>query len=115
MNRLFASLYLDEDVDVLVAQLVTSHGFDAITSRDAGQLGRNDEEQLAYAVEHKRAFVTHNRTHFEALAEQHFAASLDHFGIIIAVRRVPHEIARRLLVILNDMTADEMKNQLIYI
>jgi hypothetical protein len=35
--------------------------------------------------------------------------------VIFAVRRVPQEIMRRLLIILNDMTADEMKNQVKYI
>ena len=53
MKHLFIELYLDEDVDVLVAEL--------------------------------------------------------------AVRRPPHEIARRLRIILNHVTADEMKNQLRYI
>jgi hypothetical protein len=35
--------------------------------------------------------------------------------IIIAVRRSPYEIVRRLLAILNHVPADEMKNQLRYI
>jgi hypothetical protein len=38
-----------------------------------------------------------------------------HYGIIFAVRRPPQEIARRLLVILNQVTADEMENQVRYI
>jgi hypothetical protein len=31
-----------------------------------------------------------------------------HYGVIFAVRRSPQEIAQRLLVILNQVTADEM-------
>jgi hypothetical protein len=38
MNRLFVDLYLDEDVDVLVAELLRSYGFDATTARGANQL-----------------------------------------------------------------------------
>lgn len=38
-----------------------------------------------------------------------------HGGIILAVRRPPQEIVRRLLVIINHVTADEMKNQIRYI
>ena len=43
MNRLFVELYLDEYVSVLVAELLRSHGFDTLTAREAGQLGKSDE------------------------------------------------------------------------
>ncbi len=36
-------------------------------------------------------------------------------GMILAVRHNPYEITRRLLLILNHVTADEMENQLRYI
>jgi hypothetical protein len=44
-----------------------------------------------------------------------YASSQTHYGIIIAVRHPAHEIARRLLVILNQVTADEIQDQLRYI
>lgn len=50
MSSLFIRLYLDEDVNVLVADLLKARGFDALTARDAGQLQASDEDQLAYAV-----------------------------------------------------------------
>nr|WP_221928679.1 MULTISPECIES: DUF5615 family PIN-like protein [Nostocales] len=50
MSNLFIRLYLDEDVNVLVADLLKARGFDALTVRDAGQLHASDEEQFAYAV-----------------------------------------------------------------
>ncbi len=109
MNQLFIELYLDEDVDVLVADLVGARGFAVITTRDARNIGAGDREQLAAAVNGGRAFFTHNRVDFERLAEEYFTAGLEHRGIIIAVRRSPYEIARRLVAILNNVTADEMK------
>jgi hypothetical protein len=115
VSRLFIDLYLDEDVDVLVAGLVRARGFAASTTQEAGQPGKNDAEQLAYAVSQHKALLTHNRTHFEALAQQYLAAGQRHYGIIIAVRRSPHEIVRRLLIVLNQVTADEMENQMRYI
>jgi predicted nuclease of predicted toxin-antitoxin system len=115
MKRLFVELYLDEDVSVLVAELLRSHGFDVLTALEAGQLGKSDEEQLAYAVSQSRALVSHNRSDFEALAQQYFAAERTHYGIILAVRRSPYEVMRRLLVIINNLTAYEMQNQLLYI
>ncbi|MBK9944707.1 MAG: DUF5615 family PIN-like protein [Kouleothrix sp.] len=115
MSQLFVELYLDEDVDVLVANLIRARGFAVLTTRDAGQLGRDDAAQLGYAVSYQKAFVTHNRADFEALAQRYFATGQAHAGIIIAVRHDPYELVRRLLVILNQVTADEMHNQLRYI
>ena len=115
MSTLFVELYLDEDVDVLVAELMRAHGFAATTALETGQLHRDDREQLAYAVRHQKTLLTHNRADFEALALSYFAEGDFHYGIILAVRRTPHEIVKRLLVILNATTADEMQNQVRYI
>jgi hypothetical protein len=114
MKQLFIELYLDEDVDVLIADLLRARGFKVTTTQEAGQLGSGDEDQLAYAVIQQKALFTHNRSDFERVAEEYFAAGKEHHGIIIGVRRQPYEIARRLLAILNNVTADEMKNQLRY-
>jgi hypothetical protein len=114
-DRLFIEVYLDEDVDVLVANLVRARGFRATTTREAGRLGSSDAEQLAYAVARRMALVTHNRHHFEALARQYSDGGQTHYGIILALRRPPYELARRLLLILNQVTADEMQDQVRYI
>lgn len=115
MNALFIELYLDEDVDVLVAELVRAYGFDVLTARDAGQLGREDEDQLAYAVSVGRAVLTHNRSDFAALAEAYYKTGREHYGMMLAFRRTPYEIAHRLMMILNHITADEMKDQVLYL
>ncbi len=115
MNRVFIELYLDEDVSVLVAELLRTRGFSAVTTRDAGQLHKSDDAQLDYAISQEMTFLTHNRADFEALALKYFEAGQKHYGIIIAVRHPSQEIARRLLLILNHVTADEMQNQVRYI
>ncbi|MEQ9618789.1 MAG: DUF5615 family PIN-like protein [Deltaproteobacteria bacterium] len=115
MNKLFSELYLDEDVDVLVARLIEAHGFSVITTRDAGQLGNTDIEQLNFAVNNGKTLLTHNRVDFELLAKNFADISREHSGIIIASRNSPYEIVRRLLLILNQVTADEMKNQVRHI
>jgi predicted nuclease of predicted toxin-antitoxin system len=115
MSSLFIRLYLDEDVNVLVADLLNARGFDVLTVRDAGQLQSSDEEQLAYAVEQQRALVTHNSSDFEYLIQTYFDTERKHYGVILVVRRSPQEIAKRLLAILNQVTADEMENQVRYI
>src|SRR5690348_6287188 len=49
MTRLFASGYLDEDVDTLVAVHLRTRGFDGETSLEAGNVGYTDAEQLSDA------------------------------------------------------------------
>ena len=115
MSRLFIKLYLDEDVDIMVAELLNVYGFAALTTRDAARLGAEDEEQMGFAAREGMTLLTHNRVHFEALASEYFTAGKEHAGIIIAVQRSSYEITRRVLQILNHVTADEMKNQLRYI
>ena len=115
MSDLFIKLYLDEDVDALIADLVRARGFVATTTQEAGQLHASDTAQLAFAVSQGRTIFTHNRLDFEALAQTYFAAGQSHCGIAIAVRRSPYDIARRLLVLLNHVTADEIHNQIRYI
>jgi hypothetical protein len=102
-------------VRVLVAELLRARGFVATTSREAGQLGKSDAEQLSYAVTQGMALLTHNRADFEALAEAYRNSGQTHNGIIVAVRNPPHEMIRRLLLVLNQVTADEMQDQVRYI
>jgi hypothetical protein len=115
MSQLFIELYLDEDVDVLVADLVRARGFKAVTTQEAGRKSKGDDEQLAFAAGQQLVLLTHNRVDFEALAQRYFTDGKTHGGIIIAARRDPYEIAKRLLVILNHVTADEMTDQIRYI
>lgn len=115
MSRLFIELYLDEDVHVLIAELVRSYGFLATTAREENKLGCTDEEQLAHAVRSGKAVLTHNRVDFERLAETYFEEGRTHCGIILAVRRSPYEVARRVARILDQVTAEEMMNQIRYI
>ena len=115
MSEIFIKLYLDEDVHVLIADLIRAKCFDVITARDVGLLEKTDEEQLAYAVSQDRTIVTHNQVDFEALAQHYFDSEKTHAGIILAFRNTPQEITRRLLIILNNVMAEEMRDRIRYI
>lgn len=115
MKKLFIDLYLDEDVNVLLADLIRARGFGVITTREAAKIGSGDAEQLAFAANRGRTLLTHNRADFEALARSYLEDGKTHCGIIIAVRRHPKELAERILHLLNLYTADEMENQLRYV
>ncbi|MEL7509947.1 MAG: DUF5615 family PIN-like protein [Cyanobacteria bacterium J06554_1] len=115
MSDIFIHVYLDEDVDVLIAKLLCSRGFNATTAQQAKQLGKTDAEQLEYSTSQGAAILTHNRTDFEDLAREYFDTGKSHSGIIVAIRRPYTEVVRRLLTILDSTTADEMGNQILYI
>lgn len=115
MSRLFAKLYLDEDVDVLIATLVRARGFEVETTTQAENIAASDERQLIYAADANSVMVTHNRVDFEILYEEWHNSNTQHSGIVIAVRRNPYDVAERLLNLLNNFTADEMVNQIIYV
>jgi len=113
--KLFASAYLDEDVSALVATLLRVRGLDVTTAREENMLGKPDEAQLAYAAEKERCILTHNRGDFEKLHLAYLAEGKRHSGIVIANRRSPYEIARRVAVLFDTLSADEFENQLLYI
>jgi hypothetical protein len=100
---------------VLVASILQGDGFDTLTARDAGMLGRSDEEHLQFATDAERTVLTHNRRDFERLARRWFDAGRSHNGIIIAYRRELTELIRRLDPILNGLTADEIRDRVVYI
>lgn len=113
--KLLIELYLDEDVDVLLADLVKGHGFSATTARDEGNLNKSDEEQLTFATTVGKAILTHNRDDLAELARDYLITGKTHSGIILAKRRRPYEILQKLLVLLNSTTADEIENQACFV
>lgn len=115
MSQLFIDLYLDEDVNVVLADLVRARGFRVTTTQAAGQMGMTDENQLDFASSQRKAILTHNRVDFEILAQRYFEEKKTHSGIIIAVRRHPKELSKRVLILLDSVTADEIEDQIRYI
>lgn len=113
--RLFISLYCDEDVSAIAAAIIAGRGFEVLTTQAAGCSGSSDSAQLRYAADLRLTLLTHNRADFEKLSIEYSQSGRGHAGIIIAVRRQPRELARRVLGILNHVTADEMMNQIRYV
>ena len=115
MSQLFARVYLDEDASALLAVLLRSRGFDAVTTQEMSNNGASDAGQLEYASQQGRVILTHNRADFEQLAKQFFAQQRKHAGIIVAIRRMPHDLLNRVLSLLNQSTADEIADNVWYL
>ncbi len=115
-EKLFISLYFDEDVSVKIAANLKNRGFDVLHAVDAKMLSAGDEEQLDKAVIEQRTFLTHNKIHFRVLHESYIASGKKHFGIIVASRkRNPFETIKRLLDIIQRFSPKEMENQIRFI
>ena len=63
------SFYLDESVHIAVANGLKRRGVDAISAKNAGNLGLSDEEQIKYTAKNNLVIVTHD-TDFLSLAKE---------------------------------------------
>ena len=77
-------------------------------------LGKTDKEQLEIAVSLKRCLLSHNRVDFERLHLEYLAKGRQHFGIIVVPQKPSHEVAKRVGILVNALTATEIENQLLY-
>lgn len=90
-------LYFDEHVHPLVAVMLSERGIDCRTTREAGNLGRSDEDQLRYATAQERVLVTFDRRDFLILARQWAVTNRSHAGLILSTQCPVPELLRYLL------------------
>jgi hypothetical protein len=108
---LFIRLYLDEDVHRRVAAALRLRRFDVISAHEAGRWGLSDEEQLRYAAAEGRSLFTYNASHYLRLHLDWLEQGREHSGIIVSDQLPIGATIRRLLNLLNQVTADEMRNE----
>jgi hypothetical protein len=81
MTDPMAILYADENFHFPVVAELRNLGHDVLTAHQAGQAGQRipDPAVLAYAINHGRGVLTHNRKHFIKLHKK----GIRHFGILV--------------------------------
>jgi len=99
----------------VVAAILQARGFEALTARDTGRLGRADSAQLEFVAGAGRVLLTHNRVDFERLHRGWIEAGRQHWGIIVARQRSASELALRVARLLARLTADDLRNQILYV
>ncbi len=52
--------YIDESVNIAVASGLRRRGVEALSAREAGNLGLSDKEQIEYAIKNNFVIVTHD-------------------------------------------------------
>jgi dihydroorotase-like cyclic amidohydrolase len=110
--KLFVAIYTDEDVHARLAAEIRERGFDAVSTFEKGNDTLGDEEQLEYAASQGRAILTHNQQDFAPLHEKWQREGREHAGIVLSPRIPIGELLHRILRLLDQVTADEMRNNL---
>jgi predicted nuclease of predicted toxin-antitoxin system len=111
MNSLYIQAYTDEDMYGTIARALRDRGYDVISTPEAGNIGQSDQEQLQYAILQQRTLITFNVADFVQLHAEYLQADSVHWGIIVSKRLPIGEVVKRMLNLLNSLTADEMRNR----
>ena len=105
-------LHLNEHLSPRLAAQLRQYGFDVTSTLELGMVEADDDEQLAYAASEQRACVTFNHKDFAVRHAQYIAEGKEHWGIVLSTEETMDLLRRRLLRLLNTLTAEELKNQL---
>lgn len=86
--------------------------FDAVNVAEVGREGFSDEEQWQFAAAEGRALLTFDKDggQFVDLVADWFYASQQHYGLIISAQLPRGELLRRVLNLLNSVSAEDMAN-----
>ncbi len=82
---------------------------------ELGRGGKSDSEQLAHAIKHKRAILTHNIKDFINLSKSYDTQGKHHRGIIASTQLSFNELLRRALRFLSSETSNSIKNRFIWL
>jgi hypothetical protein len=94
------TVYLNENMDIRVAQLLKARGVQALHTVEAGNRGVSDEAQLEYATRQHYIVATHNRRHFRQLHKKWIGDGKEHPGIIVIGFSTPERITERIALFL---------------
>lgn len=75
-------------------------------------MGASDPEQIKFASEKGRAFLTHNKRDFIILHKAYMEQGKAHSGIIVADQNKIGPLLRMVLKLCHALSAEEMNNRL---
>lgn len=108
-------LYLDEDVDPLLAQVLRNRGVNCLSTQEAQNRGKSDKDQLSFAVNQGRAFLTFNVRDFVQISQNYAIEGKKHSGIILSQHLAFRELLRRTLLLLQKHSQEELANRTVWL
>jgi len=115
---LSARLYFDAHVNPRLVADLQRHSCDGVAATEIGHQRLSDEEHLVWATREGRVLVTFDLHDIPRLAAEWFHAGREHAGVILCVQPPAlsyGELLRRLLALLNRLTAEELRNQVLWL
>ena len=108
-------LLLDEQIWKYLAKLLREQGFDVIHVYDVDLDAKPDHEILQFAAREHRAIVTFNVRDFVPLAIQYYEDGKEHYGVVVSKEPAHGELKRRVMKLLESVTAEELLNSVRYL
>ncbi|MFY4730811.1 DUF5615 family PIN-like protein [Nitrospira sp. BLG_2] len=109
------TLYLDEDVDPLLAKVLRDRGFDCVSTKEANNRAASDAAQLRFATEQGRVILTFNVGDFVTLAHEWSKTGQPHAGIIVSDHLPFRELLRRILLLLQRHGQHDLTNTVLWL
>ncbi len=105
-------LLLDEDVHLSLGQALSKRGYDAVHVQEIQRKGYSDREQLEFAITQSRCLVTFNVKDFVLLHNEFIISGQGHWGIFVSAQIPIGEALRRILIVLNTTSVEQIRNQI---
>jgi hypothetical protein len=109
------SLYLDEHIQLGLAEALRARGVDILTTQEAGNIGLGDLAQLLFSTQRKRSLFSYNKRHFAKIHHQWMAMKKPHGGIILSDQLAIGVVLRRVMKLYSSLNPDDMRNRLEYL
>lgn len=104
-------LFIDEDVWLGLAAALRERGFDAVHVYEVVRGRLSDREQMDFAIQQRRAILTHNKRHYIPFVAEYYWASKEHYGILVIAQLPRGELLRRVETFLQQHQASQIGNQ----
>lgn len=111
----YPNLYLDEMIPLDLALVLRQYGYNVLTAKDAGMLGKNDKEQLEFSVSYGRTILTFNISDFVRLHHHWLQAGKKHKGIVVSPEIKISALVKLCLKFLATINEGEIDNQIRYL
>lgn len=109
------SFYLDEHVQLALAEAMRARKIDVLTTQEAENIGLSDMQQLVFATKNKRSLFSYNIGHFAKIHYQWMNIRRLHGGIILSNQMTIGPVLRRLMRLYFSLNSEDIQNRLEYL
>jgi hypothetical protein len=109
------SFYLDEHIQLALAEALRARGIDILTTQEAGNIGLDDIDQLVFATRNRRVLFSFNKRDFARIHYEWMGLKRPHAGIILSDQLSIGIILRRVMKVYFSLSSHDMKSRLEYL